>query len=117
METYRREFLQRLSGIGALAASAGIFRSDGRSTLIQNSRPVGNATLGQIESLRAQFPTLGERVNGHPLVYLDSAATTQRPRAVIDAITHYYLHENANPSKLSTHSLVSPQPSMKTLGV
>jgi cysteine desulfurase/selenocysteine lyase len=37
-------------------------------------------------------------------VYLDSAATTERPRAVIDALTHYYLHENANPSK-SLHTL------------
>jgi cysteine desulfurase/selenocysteine lyase len=68
------------------------------------SRPAGNRALGQLESLRAQFPALGERVNDHPLVYLDSAATTQRPRAVTDALTHYYLRENANPSK-SLHTL------------
>ena len=103
METYRREFLQKFSSIGALAASARIFRGGG-STFVQNSRPVGNPALGKLESLRAQFPTLAERVNGHPLVYLDSAATTQRPRAVIDALTHYYLQENANPSK-SLHTL------------
>jgi len=101
---YRREFLQKVSGIGTLAASAGIFRGDGRSTVSQNSRAIGNPALEQLESLRAQFPTLGERVNGHPLVYLDSAATTQRPRAVIDALTHYYLQQNANPSK-SLHTL------------
>ena len=35
-------------------------------------------------------------VNGKPLVYLDNAATTQKPRAVIDAITNYYLHNNSN---------------------
>jgi cysteine desulfurase/selenocysteine lyase len=103
LETYRREFLQKFSGVGALAASARIFRGGG-STFVQNSRAVGNPTLGKLESLRAQFPTLAERVNGHPLVYLDSAATTQRPRAVIDALTHYYLQENANPSK-SLHML------------
>jgi cysteine desulfurase/selenocysteine lyase len=103
LETYRREFLQKFSSIGALAASAWIFRGGG-STFVQNSRPVGNPALGKLESLRAQFPALAERVNGHRLVYLDSAATTQRPRAVIDALTHYYLQENANPSK-SLHTL------------
>jgi cysteine desulfurase / selenocysteine lyase len=104
VETYRREFLQKFSGIGALAASARIFRGGGGSTLIQNSRPVGNPALGKLESLRAQFPVLAESVNGHPLVYLDSAASTQRPRAVIDALANFYLHDNANPGK-SLHTL------------
>jgi cysteine desulfurase / selenocysteine lyase len=104
LETYRREFLQKFAGIGALAASAGIFKGGGGSTFIQNPRPVGNPALGKPESLRAQFPTLAERVNGHPLVYLDSAATTQRPRAVLDALTSFYLHDNANPAK-SLHTL------------
>jgi cysteine desulfurase/selenocysteine lyase len=45
---------------------------------------------------RADFPILGESVNGHPLVYLDNAATTQKPRSVIDALSHYYAHDNAN---------------------
>jgi cysteine desulfurase / selenocysteine lyase len=104
VETYRREFLQKFSGIGALAASARIFRGGGGSTLIQNSRPVGNPALGKLESLRAQFPVLAESVNGHPLVYLDSAASTQRPRAVIDALANFYVHDNANPGK-SLHTL------------
>jgi len=38
-------------------------------------------------------------VNGQPLAYLDSAATTQRPRVVLDALTNFYLHDNANPAK------------------
>jgi len=38
-------------------------------------------------------------VNGQPLAYLDSAATTQRPRAVLDALTNFYIHDNANPAK------------------
>ncbi|MXY35477.1 MAG: aminotransferase class V-fold PLP-dependent enzyme, partial [Dehalococcoidia bacterium] len=46
--------------------------------------------------LREDFPILGREVNGRPLVYLDNAATTQKPRAVIDALTHYYETQNAN---------------------
>lgn len=46
--------------------------------------------------LRGQFPTLAQQVNGHPLVYLDNAATTQKPLAVLDAINHYYRADNAN---------------------
>ena len=45
---------------------------------------------------RADFPILSESVNGHPLVYLDNAATTQKPRSVIDALSRYYAHDNAN---------------------
>ena len=46
--------------------------------------------------LRQDFPILDQQVNGKPLVYLDNAATTQKPRAVIDAISNYYLLNNAN---------------------
>lgn len=46
--------------------------------------------------LRREFPILDMRVNGRPLVYLDNAATTQKPRAVIEAIQRYYTRENAN---------------------
>jgi cysteine desulfurase/selenocysteine lyase len=49
-----------------------------------------------VERIRADFPILGERVNGKPLVYLDNAATTQKPQVVIDAETAYYEHDNAN---------------------
>ena len=48
------------------------------------------------ESVRADFPALAQRINGHPLVYFDNAATTQKPRAVIDALCHHYEHNNAN---------------------
>lgn len=47
-------------------------------------------------ALRADFPILHQTVHGHPLVYLDNAATTQKPRAVIDALSRYYEHDNAN---------------------
>jgi len=49
-----------------------------------------------VERIRADFPILGQEVNGHPLVYLDNAATTQKPQAVLDAIQDYYRTGNAN---------------------
>jgi len=48
------------------------------------------------QKIRANFPILYQQVNGKPLVYLDNAATTQKPRDVIDAITRYYEADNAN---------------------
>jgi len=49
-----------------------------------------------VERVREDFPILRTMVHGKPLAYLDNAATTQKPRAVIDAISRYYLTENAN---------------------
>ena len=46
--------------------------------------------------VREDFPILGERIHGKPLVYLDNAATTQKPLAVLEALNHYYAHDNAN---------------------
>jgi cysteine desulfurase / selenocysteine lyase len=46
--------------------------------------------------LRADFPILAQEINGHPLVYLDSASTSQKPKAVIDAVADYYREYNAN---------------------
>ena len=55
-----------------------------------------NAPAFDADRIRADFPILQQQVNGHPLVYLDNAATTQKPEAVIDAISNYYRHDNAN---------------------
>ena len=49
-----------------------------------------------IAAIRADFPILSREVRGRPLVYLDNAATTQKPRQVIEALTHYYSNTNAN---------------------
>jgi len=49
-----------------------------------------------IEKIRADFPILSRKVNGHSLVYLDNAATSQTPRQVVNAIVDYYNHYNAN---------------------
>jgi cysteine desulfurase/selenocysteine lyase len=49
-----------------------------------------------VDRLRADFPILAQRVRGKPLVYLDNAATSQKPQVVIDAVTRFYSSENAN---------------------
>src|SRR5436309_12867099 len=48
------------------------------------------------KSLREDFPILREQAHGHPLMYFDSAATSQKPRAVIEALRNFYEHDNAN---------------------
>lgn len=57
-----------------------------------------------VEAVRQNFPILNQTVNGHPLVYFDNAATTQKPQAVIDAIVRYYQEDNANVHR-SVHAL------------
>ena len=49
-----------------------------------------------VEKIRADFPILQQQVNGKPLIYLDNAATTQKPQVVLDALTNYYQTCNAN---------------------
>lgn len=49
-----------------------------------------------LAAIRAQFPALHQDVHGKPLVWLDTAATSQKPQGVIDAVAHYYAHDNAN---------------------
>ena len=55
-----------------------------------------SAPLVDVERIRADFPILARCVHGKPLAYLDNAATTQKPQAVIDALHQYYASENAN---------------------
>ena len=57
-----------------------------------------------IDKVRSDFPILQTKINGKPLVYLDNGATTQKPQSVIDAITDYYTHYNANIHR-GTHHL------------
>ncbi len=54
------------------------------------------AEVLDVAALRAQFPGLHQQVHGHPLVYLDNAATGQVPQTVIDAIVHFHTHDRAN---------------------
>ncbi|MFL5344101.1 MAG: SufS family cysteine desulfurase [Hyalangium sp.] len=55
-----------------------------------------SGTRLDVAKVRADFPILQQEVRGRPLVYLDSAASAQKPQAVIDAISHFYTHDNAN---------------------
>ncbi|QIA62631.1 cysteine desulfurase CsdA [Vibrio astriarenae] len=59
-----------------------------------------------ITTIREQFPALQQTVNQQPLIYLDSAATTQKPQCVIDVISHYYSQQNANVHR-GSHSLTA----------
>jgi cysteine desulfurase/selenocysteine lyase len=79
----RREFL---SGCGVLAVAA--------NTQAMERQPTRQ------ERWPSAFPALRQDVNGHPLTYLDSGATTLRPQSVIDALVDYYSTDNANPAKV-----------------
>lgn len=59
-------------------------------------RPVTAAPTFDVEKVRGDFPILARTVHGKPLVYLDNAATSQKPQAVIDAVARYYTDTNAN---------------------
>ncbi|HLW99520.1 MAG TPA: SufS family cysteine desulfurase [Candidatus Acidoferrales bacterium] len=113
MKTDRRDFLCKAAsvGVGVIAQPlARVARSNSREPLFHTGQseyaeiPVASATPFDPATIRAQFPVLAQEVNGHDLVFLDSAATVQRPLAVIQAISNYYLKDNANPST-TTHTL------------
>src|SRR5215208_6714531 len=61
-------------------------------------------TSFDVQGVRRDFPILSERVHGKPLVYLDSANTSQKPRHVLEAMDAYYRHANANIHR-ATHLL------------
>jgi cysteine desulfurase/selenocysteine lyase len=65
------------------------------TTTTAHPAPAAAASF-DVAARRAEFPALHQQVHGKPLVYLDSAATTQKPRAVIDAISRFYERDNAN---------------------
>jgi cysteine desulfurase / selenocysteine lyase len=64
------------------------------SAAIVSPRP--QSTMIDVAAIRRDFPILHQTINGKPLVYLDNAASSQRPRAVIEAISAYYEHDHAN---------------------
>jgi cysteine desulfurase/selenocysteine lyase len=68
--------------------------------------PLATPTQIDVKSVRADFPILGQRVHGFPLAWLDNAATTQKPKAVIDAISHFYATDNSNIHR-AAHSLAA----------
>src|SRR5229473_252170 len=66
--------------------------------ITEAAAPAKQAKMMKIDwsALRADFPILDQEVHGQPLIYFDNAATTQKPRAVLEALRHYYEHDNAN---------------------
>jgi cysteine desulfurase/selenocysteine lyase len=58
--------------------------------------PAAGHPAFDVHTIRRDFPILKERVHGRPLVWFDNAATTQKPSAVIDRLSHFYRHENSN---------------------
>jgi len=73
---------------------------DGESAALLPSPPTGGEGRGEVvfdvERLRQDFPALHQRVHGRPLVYLDNAASAQRPRAMIEAVAEYYREYASN---------------------
>ncbi len=70
-------------------------------TALPNSAARAPADVGahpafNVAAIRRDFPILSEKVNGRPLIWLDNAATTQKPQAVIDRLSYFYSHENSN---------------------
>src|SRR5215472_2234540 len=68
------------------------------STVAKIPRTAAKAAVNafDVEKVRRDFPILSQTVHGKPLVYLDNAATTQKPLAVIEAVEHYYRRDNSN---------------------
>ena len=63
---------------------------------MKRDTPESGHNLYDVHARRRDFPALHQSVHGHPLVYLDNGATSQKPAAVIDALRHYYEHDNSN---------------------
>ena len=80
-----------------MTAAAHQFAQKPLARVAQEPLPRGFAApVLDLAKIRGDFPILAERIHGKPLVYLDNAATSQKPRAVINAIVGYYEHLNAN---------------------
>ncbi|HSS63358.1 MAG TPA: aminotransferase class V-fold PLP-dependent enzyme, partial [Gammaproteobacteria bacterium] len=63
---------------------------------VERHTPAHGRNLFDVNEVRKDFPVLHQTVNGHPLVYLDNGATSQKPRVMIDTVSHYYETFNAN---------------------
>ena len=91
INTTRREMLRMGLGCGA-----GLLT---RLPIAREQQP-----LGPDKAIAAHFPALAQTIDGKPLIYFDTAATAQRPSEVINALSNFYSHDNANPAP-NLHSL------------
>jgi cysteine desulfurase/selenocysteine lyase len=78
-----------------MTTAAGKLRSEFRAPRAADAAHRGSGGY-DVEKVRGDFPILREKIHGKPLVYLDNAATTQKPQIVIDRLARYYERENAN---------------------
>ena len=85
-----------MAGRMQLAFRHGLSKWVGMASMSSSAEAPAPAPALDVERIRDDFPILHRLVRGRPLVYLDSAATTQKPRAVLDALARYYAHGNAN---------------------
>jgi len=99
----RPEAAERVRSYGFLSEARQLLPSDVAPILgSEKLQPGALPDLGlssrsfEVGEIRRDFPILQERVNGRPLIWLDNAATTQKPQSVIDRLGHFYSHENSN---------------------
>src|SRR5215469_7624264 len=97
MNRDRRDFCRLMSGVASIPVMSSLACGSPAhprktSSTLDPTEPPSPADI------LSDFPALHQKINGFPLVYLDSAATTHRSRAVIDATSNFYAHDNANPS-------------------
>jgi cysteine desulfurase/selenocysteine lyase len=96
-----------LPGTGQPAAPCFYFVDELPSASLPNlTFPASTTPAFDVDAVRREFPVLGERINGHQLVWLDNAATTQKPQAVIDRLRYFYAHENSNVHR-AAHALAA----------
>jgi cysteine desulfurase/selenocysteine lyase len=88
--------LTPMSGLPGGAPSFYFLDSAPGSANVRSLQAVDQHPPFNVAAIRRDFPILAERINGRPLIWLDNAATTQKPQAVIDRLVHFYSHENSN---------------------
>jgi cysteine desulfurase/selenocysteine lyase len=79
-----------------MTSAANSITRDVRPLPISGENPFAATTPYDVEKIRRDFPILQQKIHGKPLVYLDNAATTQKPQSVIDALVNYYCEDNSN---------------------
>jgi cysteine desulfurase/selenocysteine lyase len=94
------DFLEAARPVSSLndldAKSVASVTSPAGNDPVLSSQPRFSTGFFDVLAVRRDFPTLQEQVHGRPLIWLDNAATTQKPRSVIDRLSYYYEHENSN---------------------
>lgn len=89
------ELFSEAKGVYQSSYSPEVFAYDGFSPAVVSDIKL-SSDIFDVEAVRRDFPILSEKVEGKNLIWLDNAATTQKPAAVIDRLTYFYKHENSN---------------------